>query len=32
MNRFLVIIGTVLIVAGLLWPWLKKSEFVSSTG
>jgi hypothetical protein len=24
MNRFLVIFGTVLIIAGLLWPWLKK--------
>lgn len=25
MNRILVIIGTVLIIAGLLWPWLKKT-------
>lgn len=24
MNRFLVAIGTALVVAGLLWPWLKK--------
>jgi hypothetical protein len=23
MNRYLVTIGTVLIIAGLLWPWLK---------
>jgi hypothetical protein len=24
MNRLLVILGTVLIVAGLAWPWLKR--------
>ena len=24
MNRLLVILGTTLIVAGLLWPWLKR--------
>ena len=24
MNRLLVAFGTVLVVAGLLWPWLKK--------
>ena len=24
MNRFLVTVGTILVVAGLLWPWLKK--------
>jgi hypothetical protein len=24
MNRFLVAVGTVLVVAGLLWPWLKR--------
>lgn len=24
MNRYLIGLGTVLIIAGLLWPWLKK--------
>lgn len=24
MNRFLLAVGTILVVAGLLWPWLKK--------
>lgn len=24
MNRFLLILGTVFIIAGLLWPWIKK--------
>jgi hypothetical protein len=24
MNRFLIAVGTVFIVAGLLWPWLKR--------
>jgi hypothetical protein len=24
MNRFLLILGTVLIIAGVLWPWIKK--------
>ena len=24
MNRLLITLGTVLIIAGLLWPWLKK--------
>jgi hypothetical protein len=32
MNRFLVIIGTVLIVAGLLWPWLKKTSLFHLPG
>ncbi len=32
MNRFLVIIGTVLIVAGLLWPWLKKASLFHLPG
>jgi hypothetical protein len=26
MNRSLLIIGAVLIIAGLLWPWLKKTS------
>ena len=24
MNRMLIVLGAVLVVAGLLWPWLKK--------
>jgi len=24
MNRFLIVLGTVFILAGLLWPWLKR--------
>jgi hypothetical protein len=24
MNRFLIAVGTVLIAAGLLWPWIKR--------
>jgi hypothetical protein len=24
MNRFLIAVGTVLILAGLLWPWIKR--------
>jgi hypothetical protein len=32
MNRFLVIIGAVLIIAGLLWPWLKKTSLFHLPG
>ena len=32
MNRFLVIFGTVLVVAGLLWPWLKKMHLFHLPG
>jgi Protein of unknown function (DUF2905) len=32
MNRFLVVIGAVLIIAGLLWPWLKKTSLFHLPG
>jgi hypothetical protein len=32
MNRLLVIIGTVLIIAGVLWPWLKKTSLFHLPG
>ncbi len=32
MNRFLVTLGTVLIIAGLLWPWLKKMHLFHLPG
>jgi Protein of unknown function (DUF2905) len=32
MNRFLVIIGAVFIIAGLLWPWLKKTSLFHLPG
>ena len=32
MNRLLVIIGTALIIAGLLWPWLKKTSLFHLPG
>jgi len=32
MNRFLVVFGTVLVVAGLLWPWLKKMHLFHLPG
>jgi hypothetical protein len=31
-NRRLVIVGTVLIIAGLLWPWLKKMHLFHLPG
>lgn len=32
MNRFLVTIGTMLLIAGLLWPWLKKMDLFHLPG
>jgi hypothetical protein len=32
MNRLLVVFGTVLIVAGLLWPWLKRTHLFHLPG
>ncbi len=32
MNRLLVILGTVLIIAGLLWPWLKRMNLFHLPG
>ena len=32
MNRFLVMLGTELIIAGLLWPWLKKMPWFHLPG
>jgi Protein of unknown function (DUF2905) len=32
MNRLLVAFGTVLVVAGLLWPWLKKLHLFQLPG
>ncbi len=32
MNRLLVALGTVLVVAGLLWPWLKKMHLFRLPG
>jgi hypothetical protein len=32
MNRLLVVFGTVLIVAGLLWPWLKRMHLFHLPG
>jgi hypothetical protein len=32
MNRLLVALGTVLVVAGLLWPWIKKMHFFHLPG
>lgn len=32
MNRLLVTLGTLLILAGLLWPWLKKIHFFHLPG
>ncbi|MDD5247558.1 MAG: DUF2905 domain-containing protein [Rhodocyclaceae bacterium] len=28
MQRFLIIVGAVLLAAGLLWPWLSKFPFI----
>ena len=32
MNRFLVAVGTVLVVVGLLWPWLKRMHLFHLPG
>jgi hypothetical protein len=32
MNRWLLALGTLLIVAGLFWPWLKKVHFFHLPG
>ena len=32
MNRMLVVLGAVLVVAGLLWPWLKKMHLFHLPG
>ena len=32
MNRMLVALGTVLVVAGLLWPWLRKMHLFHLPG
>jgi hypothetical protein len=32
MNRLLIILGTALIVAGLLWPWLKRTSLFHLPG
>lgn len=32
MNRMLIVLGAVLVVAGLLWPWLKKMHFFHLPG
>ena len=32
MNRLLVVLGTVSVVAGLLWPWLKKMHLFHLPG
>jgi len=32
MNRLLVVLGTVLIIAGVLWPWLKRMNFFHLPG
>jgi hypothetical protein len=32
MNRYLIGLGAVLIIAGWLWPWLKERSSVSSAG
>ncbi len=32
MNRLLIALGTVLVVAGLLWPWLKKMHLFHLPG
>jgi len=31
-NRVLILLGAVLVVAGLLWPWLKKTHWFHLTG
>ena len=32
MNRFLVVLGTILIIAGLAWPWLKRLQLFHLPG
>ena len=32
MNRLLVVLGAVLVVAGLLWPWLKRMHLFHLPG
>ena len=32
MNRMLIVLGAVLVVAGLLWPWLKKMHLFHLPG
>jgi hypothetical protein len=32
MNRFLIAVGTVFIVAGLLWPWVKRVPLFNLPG
>jgi hypothetical protein len=32
MNRLLLALGTLLIIAGLLWPWLKRIPFFNFPG
>ena len=32
MNRFLIVVGTVFIVAGLLWPWFKRAPLFHLPG
>ena len=32
MNRLLIVLGTVLILAGLLWPWLKRMHLFHLPG
>jgi hypothetical protein len=32
MNRFLLILGTAFILAGLLWPWLKRTHLFHLPG
>ena len=32
MNRILIVLGAVLVVAGLLWPWLKKMHLFHLPG
>ena len=32
MNRFLVVLGTAFIIAGLLWPWLKRMHLFDLPG